>query len=181
MTPGLAGGPPFPIKATKGAVVAIAGLDHPSVPKAIGECEIDVSALNSVVGAKGHAIKCLHWYGDEIWDWNQHNRPGLPPPDEISGWLGVQSDDTGTDDLQTRVSNLDLGDEDEVEEEEEGGGVLITNEPISSLEDAFESAPRREWTTTGRCLHILNNPLLTLSRDRFSLQKRFFVLRLASS
>ncbi|KKY28727.1 putative translation machinery-associated protein [Diplodia seriata] len=42
MTPGLQNGPPFPQKAKKGAVVAVASLENPTVPVAVGVCEIDV-------------------------------------------------------------------------------------------------------------------------------------------
>lgn len=170
MTPGLACGPPFPTQAVKGAIVTIAGLDHASVPKAVGECEIDISALKSVIGAKGHAIKCLHWHGDEIWNWNQHDRPGLPPPDEISSWLGVQSSNTKVGDMQTGASNLDIDDD-----EEEDGGV-----PISSFEEVPELAPLKEWTTSGMAIHIFDL-LLKVSRARLDVQKSFLVLHLASS
>ena len=50
MTPGLAGGPPFPERAKKGTVVAVASTERPSVPMMVGWCEIDVSALGKVQG-----------------------------------------------------------------------------------------------------------------------------------
>ncbi|EOD52216.1 putative rna binding protein ligatin protein [Neofusicoccum parvum UCRNP2] len=56
MTPGLQNGPPFPQKAKKGAVVAVASLESPTVPVTVGVCEIDVSALQQVQGARGHAL-----------------------------------------------------------------------------------------------------------------------------
>jgi translation initiation factor 2D len=68
MVPGLIlpnGG--FPKTAKEGALVAIASTDRPTVPVAIGVCEIDVFALTETTGKKGKAVKLLHWVGDEIY------------------------------------------------------------------------------------------------------------------
>ncbi|KAK4633928.1 Translation machinery-associated protein 64 [Fulvia fulva] len=89
MTPGLAGGPPFPPNAKKGAIVAVASTDNPSVPVAVGVCEIDVSALERVQGAKGHAVENMHWAGDELWNYSTGSKPGQEPPEEIDGWVKV--------------------------------------------------------------------------------------------
>ena len=70
MTPGLAGGPPFPKEATKNAVAAVASIENPSVPKVVGICEIDIGSLSQVQGAKGHALRSEHWEGDELWAWS---------------------------------------------------------------------------------------------------------------
>ncbi|KAI4114022.1 MAG: hypothetical protein LQ345_005118 [Seirophora villosa] len=86
MTPGLARGPPFPIKATKGSVVAIASLEKPSVPMVVGVCEIDVVSLQEVRGAKGHAVRGEHWHGDEIWAWSAGGGTGGQAPTELQGW-----------------------------------------------------------------------------------------------
>lgn len=86
MTPGLTRGPPFPSKATKGSVVAIAALEKPSVPMVVGICEIDVACLEKAQGVKGQAVSSEHWAGDELWAWSLSNQPGQSPPDEIRGW-----------------------------------------------------------------------------------------------
>ncbi len=86
MQPGLAGGPPFPSRAKKGAVVAVASLDRPSVPVAVGVCEVDVSALESVRGSKGRAVRNLHWAGDEAWGYGASGRAGQGVPESIEGW-----------------------------------------------------------------------------------------------
>ena len=86
MTPGLARGPPFPSGATLNSIVAIASLDRPSVPRVVGICEIDVSSLQQVQGAKGHAVRGYHWDGDEIWGWSQSGKSGSDAPKEIEGW-----------------------------------------------------------------------------------------------
>lgn len=116
MTPGLAGGPPFPEKAKKGAVVAIAATDKPTVPVAVGVCEIDVSALDKVQGSRGHAVENMHWAGDEIWSYSTASRPGQQPPEEIEGWAKVL-DARG---LTEKVEDLVLEDQDE-------GGVSLEN------------------------------------------------------
>ncbi|KAJ5247260.1 hypothetical protein N7468_002243 [Penicillium chermesinum] len=86
MTPGLANEPPFPERAVKGAVAAVASLDRHTVPLFVGVCEIDVSALGEVQGSKGHAIRGLHWAGDELWAWSSSPRPGRPAPEYLKGW-----------------------------------------------------------------------------------------------
>ncbi|KAH7392859.1 hypothetical protein BKA66DRAFT_457057 [Pyrenochaeta sp. MPI-SDFR-AT-0127] len=95
MTPGLQRGPPFPKKATKGAIVAIASLEAPTVPMAVGTCDIDVSALGRVQGVKGHAVSTFHWAGDELWSWSSTGKPGSEPPESIQGWNQDELDGTG--------------------------------------------------------------------------------------
>ena len=120
MTPGLARGPPFPSKATKGAVVAIASLEKPSVPMVVGVCEIDVSKLQEVQGAKGHAVRGEHWDGDEIWAWSSGGKPGASAPDEIVGW----DTDKAHADLSEEVEYLAVDDQ---EEDADEGGVPLEN------------------------------------------------------
>ena len=113
MTPGLAG-PPFPPRAKKGAIVAIASTESPSVPVAVGVCEIDVSALQQVQGSKGHAVRTTHWAGDELWSWSAGGKPGGAAPESIPGWTLTEEDD-----IAQRVNDMDI------EDEEQEGGVSI--------------------------------------------------------
>lgn len=119
MTPGLAGGPPFPERATKGAVVAVASTDKPSVPVAIGWCEIDVSGLQQVQGQRGHAVRNMHWAGDEAWKFGASGRPGVSAPEEIEGWVRVL-EERG---LADKVEALDIEDQ----ETETDGGVALAD------------------------------------------------------
>ncbi|KAL2036791.1 hypothetical protein N7G274_010449 [Stereocaulon virgatum] len=130
MTPGLQRGPPFPTKATRNAIVAVASLEKPSVPIVIGICEIDVAALKQVQGAKGHAVRGEHWDGDELWAWSSGGKPGTHAPDEISGW------DIGENDgiLQEGMESLIVEDQDD---DTEGGGVAVEQE--TKDEEKFES------------------------------------------
>lgn len=121
MTPGLARGPPFPSKAVKNAIVAVASLDKPSVPMVVGVCEIDIASLGRVQGAKGHAVRGEHWDGDELWAWSPSGKPGESAPEDIEGW------DTGSNDEVSRqgVERLTVDDADEDLEE---GGVSLGTE-----------------------------------------------------
>ncbi|KAF2810642.1 RNA binding protein-like protein Ligatin/Tma64 [Mytilinidion resinicola] len=145
MTPGLQRGPPFPAKAKQGAVVAIASLESPTVPMVVGRCEIDVSALRKVQGAKGHAVQTFHWAGDEIWGWSSGGRPGGQAPEHLDGWdVGG-----GDDELAEQAQELDLEDGDgeggvelqaerlkaEQEQEVEGEDVPANEGFVDVLED----------------------------------------------
>ncbi|KAF2165125.1 hypothetical protein M409DRAFT_24513 [Zasmidium cellare ATCC 36951] len=141
MTPGLAGGPPFPPKAKKGAVVAVASTDKPTVPVAVGICEIDVSALEKVQGAKGHAVENMHWAGDEVWSYSTSSRPGQQPPEEIEGWAKVLEERGLTEKAQEMT----------LEDQDEAGGVSLDSseqpaqnghsDPVSAETQDGEDAP----------------------------------------
>ncbi|KAL8709777.1 MAG: hypothetical protein Q9220_005563 [cf. Caloplaca sp. 1 TL-2023] len=118
MTPGLARGPPFPPKAKKNSVVAIASLEKPSVPMVVGVCQIDVGSMGDVRGSKGHAVRGEHWHGDEVWAWSQGGGGGGQAPDEILQW--DSSGDTG--DLEDRMEKVNIEDSDH---EDDGGGISI--------------------------------------------------------
>ncbi|KAF2755266.1 RNA binding protein-like protein Ligatin/Tma64 [Pseudovirgaria hyperparasitica] len=144
MTPGLAAGPPFPSKAKQNATVAIASLDSPSVPLAVGRCEIDVSALEKVQGARGHAVENIHWAGDELWSWSNASKPGSQPPDSLQGWL---DDDDEAADIATKTEQLDLADG------ANGGVSLHSGEEVAGaqdrtdIKDAFESVEDKPLST----------------------------------
>jgi len=160
MTPGLAGGPPFPEKAKKGAVVAVASTDSPTVPLVVGQCEIDVSALQQVQGAKGHAVRTVHWSGDELWAWNASGKSGGAAPEHLDGWETQEED---TDALADQTERIDLDDDGD-----EGGGVPLSagdrpvhREPEQSEvdkhddtaeDDSLAQAEEREMTTQGKLL-----------------------------
>ncbi|KAI4621453.1 uncharacterized protein J4E87_006670 [Alternaria ethzedia] len=123
MTPGLQRGPPFPKKATKGAIVAIVSLEAPTVPMAVGECVIDVSALGKVQGTKGMAVSTFHWAGDELWSWSSTGKAGTEPPDILQGW----DDDNGEEaSLAERTAAVDLDDNE--------GGINLDATPTERSE-----------------------------------------------
>ncbi|KAJ5351492.1 Translation initiation factor SUI1 [Penicillium brevicompactum] len=133
MTPGLANEPPFPEKAVKGAVVAVASVDKHSVPVFVGVCEIDVSALGEVQGTKGSAVRGLHWEGDELWAWSSASRPGRPAPDYLEGW----DEEKDADDEIEGLEDMTLEDKASAESDEETPG----DEPAPAEESAGEEEP----------------------------------------
>ena len=122
MTPGLARGPPFPTKAIKDAVVAVASLEKPSVPVVVGVCEINISTLSQIQGTKGRAVKSMHWEGDELWSWSHTGKPGKFAPDHLVGW----DEDDNIEGLERAAQRLNLGDPDS---DRENGGVRLTLDP----------------------------------------------------
>jgi translation initiation factor 2D len=154
MTPGLQRGPPFPKKATKGAIVAIASLEAPTVPMAVGECAIDVSALDNVQGMKGHAVSTFHWAGDELWSWSSTGKAGVEPPSIIEGWDDEKGEEV---DLAERTAAVHL-------DAEQGGVALgadltqpsqaeqaqgVEGEEASSKHDFIDVLEDKELTTKG--------------------------------
>lgn len=120
MTPGLTYGPPFPVKAKKDAIVAVADTGRPTVPMMVGTCEIDVSQLQQVQGAKGHAVENVHWAGDELWSWSASSKAGVSPPHGIAGWERP-TDKPDEEDLATGTEKLQL----DHDGEDEGGVSLV--------------------------------------------------------
>lgn len=154
MIPGVQRGPPFPHKAVKGAIVAIASLEAPTVPMAVGTCAVDVSALGRVQGLKGTAVTTFHWAGDELWAWSATSTPGSEPPDTIAGW-----DDDGTDNaaLADGVAAVDLDSHDE-------GGSLVEKAP--SKPDFIDLVDDKELSTQGKPSFALTQlRLLTMFRN----------------
>ena len=138
MTPGLARGPPFPKGATKGSTVAIASIEIPSVPLVVGSCEIDVCALVEVQGVKGHAVRSLHWTGDELWAWSQVGKSGVPAPVHIIGW--DDQDQEESSDLHKSVANLTLSEPDIHQE----NPTANTEQPLKGLTDDHKNHPDGE-------------------------------------
>ncbi|GES59166.1 RNA binding protein Ligatin/Tma64 [Aspergillus terreus] len=132
MTPGLADEPPFPERAVKGAVVAVAGLDKHTVPMFVGICEIDISALGEVQGTKGHAVRGLHWEGDEIWAWSSASRPGQPAPEYLEGWDDeLEGEEGELREVEEGVDSLTLG-------EKEGSPAEAEDQPGEAPEEPTE-------------------------------------------
>lgn len=151
MTPGLQRGPPFPKKATKGAIVAIASLESPTVPMAVGTCAIDISALEKVQGAKGHAVQTFHWAGDEIWSWSNAGKSGTEPPAQLDGWDEQDERDT---ELSAQTAGLDLEgdggvalDKDPTERSEAEKAQGVEGEDVPANKDFVDEVEDRELTT----------------------------------
>ncbi|KAL4880847.1 hypothetical protein BJY04DRAFT_218688 [Aspergillus karnatakaensis] len=150
MTPGLANEPPFPERAVKDAVVAVTSLDRETVPLFVGICEIDVSALGEVQGTKGHAVRGIHWEGDELWAWSPSSRPGVPAPEYLEGWDEEVSEEAETGEIEGGVEGLALEDEgqdagpegvEQLAEEQEEEPIVEEKEPTTKeIDDAFEKA-----------------------------------------
>ncbi|EAW07575.1 putative RNA binding protein Ligatin/Tma64 [Aspergillus clavatus NRRL 1] len=151
MTPGLADEPPFPERAVKGAIVAVAGLDRHTVPLFVGICEIDIAGLGEVQGTKGHAVRGIHWEGDEVWAWSSSSRPGQPAPEYLAGWDEEPSEpDVG--EAAQKVNDLTLGEgqqaqtaeepsQGEAPEQPEEAPAEVEKEPSTKeIDDVFEKA-----------------------------------------
>lgn len=174
MTPGIANNPPFPERAVKSAVIAVAGLDRHTVPLFVGVCEIDIAGLEEVQGTKGHAVRGVHWEGDELWTWSSSCRPGQPAPEYLEGW----------DDEIGEGEEGDEQEEDDVIEAKEGVGELVLeekegdDETLGEMPEKQEEEPsaveEKEPTTKGMSLFSsCLNKMLIICRDRRCLRECF--------
>lgn len=168
MTPGLAAGPPFPKKARKDVVVGIASTERPTVPMAVGTCEIDVCSLDKVQGIKGHAVENLHWSGDELWSFSLKSIPGQNPPGEIEGWAKVLEErglveSTGTLKLEEdhdENGGVSVGDKQQADvnvEAEHEGEVVESARPAPLTQGEIDGAFRNAFIY-GLHAHKLSNP-----------------------
>jgi translation initiation factor 2D len=152
MTPGLANEPPFPEKAVKDAVVAVASLDKHTVPAFVGLCEIDISALGEVQGTKGHAVRGLHWEGDELWAWSSSSRPGRPSPEYIEGW-----EDEETDEVEEGIGELTLDENADDAVENNSGETpgeeasAVAEEPAEEVQEPSTKGMHFRRLQFGRC------------------------------
>lgn len=165
MTPGIANDPPFPERAVKGAVVAVAGLDRYTVPLFVGVCEIDIAGLEEVQGTKGHAVRGVHWEGDELWAWSSSSRPGQPAPEYLEGWdeeieEGEEEGGEEVDEVKEGIDELALQD----------GQAGDGEEPLGESPEQPEEAPameEKEPKAKGMSsLHVVLEGMLTISRNR---------------
>lgn len=131
MIPGLIG-PPFPVGATKGRLVAIASSESPTVPLVVGVCEVNVSGLTKVVGEEGKAVRVVHWVGDEIFN---YGGAGGKIPESLEWPTGGQEVSETTKGLE------DIGLEDK---DEEGKG-----KEKQGVEENTGEEEIRELTTKG--------------------------------
>lgn len=154
MVPGLTNGPPFPERAVKNAVVAVADIQRPSVPTFVGVCEIDVSSLGRVQGAKGHAVRGVQWEGDELWSWSLTGRPGQPSPAKLDGWFDTQEK------VGEAMGDLQLNENDAapIIQEEAGKGALSEGEGEDGSDIPQDS--EKEPSTKGK-----GSPFIFLSRN----------------
>jgi translation initiation factor 2D len=155
MTPGLQRGPPFPKKAIKGAIVAIASLEAPTVPMAVGTCEIDVNALGETQGMKGHAVSTFHWAGDELWSWSSNSTPGSDPPDVIAGWGDEQAEEAS---LAKRTASVDLDDQ-------EGRDTLATDPTERSDAEKAQGIDGEDAPSKNDFIDVVDEELTTKEID----------------
>ncbi|PYH30357.1 putative RNA binding protein Ligatin/Tma64 [Aspergillus neoniger CBS 115656] len=144
MTPGLANDPPFDERAVKGAVVAVASLNRHTVPLFVGVCEIDISALGEVQGTKGHAVRGLHWEGDELWAWSSSSKPGQPAPEYLEGWDDELEEDEDVGEIEEGVQNLAVGGE---EATQRAGGEEASDEAPDVPQEEVPEVEEKEPTT----------------------------------
>ncbi|KAF8246636.1 hypothetical protein K440DRAFT_602077 [Wilcoxina mikolae CBS 423.85] len=134
MIPGLIG-PPFPEEAKVGALVGIASSERPTVPVAVGVCEVDVGRLEKAVGEKGRAVKVLHWVGDEVFKHggNPAKVPEVLEARRIDGEAGIVEG----------VQAMGIAEEGEKKEKEKDGSSgeeEVRQLETKEIDDAFYNA-----------------------------------------
>lgn len=145
MSPGLANGPPFPERAKKGAVAAVADISRPSVPTFVGVCDVDVSSFGPVEGLKGRAVRGFNREGDELWAWTPvlGGGKGQPSPEYIEGWL--PSEETPAD-LPTDAEEDEEKQEDDTSAETSAQeNKSISPDQATATENIYEPTTEGEF------------------------------------
>lgn len=96
--------PPFDARAVRGAMVAVASYEKPSVVMAIGHCSLNLTQFDNVVGRTGTAVTIVHSYDDELFRLYDED---VPVPDSVS----------------TEMPTIEEEEEEEEVGEGEAGGV----------------------------------------------------------
>lgn len=73
--------PPFDKRAVKGKLVGIVESEHPTVIKAIGVCNLNMTQFTSVIGRTGIAVQVLHNVGDFLYKMNKY--VDIPVPEVV--------------------------------------------------------------------------------------------------
>lgn len=76
--------PPFDSRATKGTVVGVVDSQHPTVVKAIGICNEDLTKYDRVIGTTGTAVEIVHTIDDELYKLNKYVDIAIPENLEIA-------------------------------------------------------------------------------------------------
>lgn len=122
--------PPFDPRAIRGKLVGIADSSNPTVIKAIGRCQINISQYSRVIGTTGVAVEVIHHLHDELYKLNKlvdipipENVIDVPPlkepTPEIEEHQENETNDHSSDQENGIEGNKDnLKDSDDVNDEE---------------------------------------------------------------
>ncbi|KAK9238443.1 hypothetical protein V1525DRAFT_401072 [Lipomyces kononenkoae] len=111
MLPGLI--PPFPSPLKTGSIVAIASNERPTVPLAVGICNVDLGTITKVQGQHGKAILIIQCYGDELPFRGKVSVPmeldlGMPKLEEKNAQMADSENGEIEKNMAESVAHLDL-------------------------------------------------------------------------
>lgn len=70
--------PPFDKRLVRDSIVGVVDSDNPSVVKAIGQCKMNMSQFDRVIGRTGMAVEILHHLDDELYKLNKYVDIDIP-------------------------------------------------------------------------------------------------------
>lgn len=152
--------PPFDARALKGTVVGVVDSANPTVIKAIGRCNINMTQFDRVIGRTGTAVEILHHLGDELFRLNK--LVDIPMPEQLDIELPLVQDESQNDDEQPE-------DEPQVDQQqqEKPQAVAATPESGVSIEDVAEAV---STLTLEEIDHLFTRALIqTIKLDTFDL------------
>ncbi|ODQ83161.1 hypothetical protein BABINDRAFT_159606 [Babjeviella inositovora NRRL Y-12698] len=151
--------PPFDHRATKGAVVAIADTENPTVPMAVGTCNLNLPQFDKVVGRVGVAVDVIHHIGDELCRLCKDDK--VPPAVGLSGEIPIENAEKDAKDIDS--STEEKGDKN-VESVDENSKTSIesNSEETNSkaIETNLEGGPYESSITPEDVDHIFQRALL---------------------
>lgn len=122
--------PPFDNRAIRGAIVGIVDSEHPTVVKAIGQCRMNMTQFDRVIGKTGICVEVLHHLDDELYKLNKY--VDIAIPEELD--TNVPLDTGKSDETEQEQPETEKGEEEETQVESQPPIDTSISEPLSKLQ-----------------------------------------------
>lgn len=132
--------PPFDVRATRGALVAVASYKSPTVAMAIGHCSLNLTQFDDVQGRTGIAVTIIHTAGDELCKLFEGD---VERPDELSTLVPSKGEaDRENENIEAETAKQESVSAADTNQEEADDLVAQTNDelvdiPVEDIDNFF--------------------------------------------